>query len=840
MARVLQIDGGYYLATGAGYYADSPPSLALSVLSTNFAEGATIHFRVTASKTWDEDITVAYATSNGTGTAGVDYVAASGSVVIPAGSTTVDLSVLTIDRTGVQSNRTFTLTLSSPTTPSGDAPALTTAAQTVTIEDTDVAIPVPSLVVSVVGSAEEGSPLTFRVSTQDNAPTPTALTFQYEVTDGTAVNGVDYTATSGSGFIATGASSQEFQVQTIARDGYQGVRTVTFSISGANTTVATASVSGVITDTEVGAYPYFDARVAQAEHWFSRSLRSQSELLGLSPNGVDDLVGKLGVPNGVWAYVYGNDGYHTPQDGTRLIMNHSLDTQRQIHFDLPEKISTGTYTFGVEYWFGREFALNPTLADGGLVHKFIQNRANGKSGASIWVEPRCEYTVQTAVYPYTIQRDLRTYSMGANGPTNDVGEWGLLNNTPYRPTGAGAQASESWYDRVEEWCRDIFEFRLDQPGTAFTDWTAAHSTSSYPLGTRDILTATAITRNTVQRIDLTSIQGGDGTRSTRLTFNGQTTDPVSYTANVGGDISAEIKAKLDALSNIDSVAVTRVGTTQAYDVEFQGTQANTDITTLIHWTSATGGAKFDGGDKFCWIQRPGGACVEITTVAYNYWDDLLTLAGTCKATIAGHSVGALNTAHDVWVVSPTSLLIRGASAGTGGTISKHFHMYTWWHMTESSDPVRIVYRVPIVKEYKGEILRTDFELNTSKNSLSVAGWWLEIAPTVDNPTTITTTENGVPVAHGLSTGDFVYIRGINYTTDPEKAVAEGAHQITVTSPTTFTIPFAITQPPVMYPSGTFANRYGRVWKPLIGYFRNVWALRNYTANESDTTFFARP
>lgn len=276
MARLLTFDDGHFLASGAGYYASAPPSLALSVVSTTFAEGATITFRVTASKLWDEDITVAYATSDGTATAGVDYTAASGSVTLPAGSSTVDLSVVTIDRDGVQSSRTFTMTISSPLTTSGDTPLIETAAQTVTIEDTDVALPVPSLVASVIGPAEEGSTLTFRVATQAFAPTPSAITFQYETRDGTAVNGVDYVATAGDGFIPAGAALVEYPVQTLARSGYQGARTVQFVITTANTTIATATVSGSITDTDVptGSHGYFESLVTGPYAWKSLSFRN--------------------------------------------------------------------------------------------------------------------------------------------------------------------------------------------------------------------------------------------------------------------------------------------------------------------------------------------------------------------------------------------------------------------------------------------------------------------------------------------------------------------------------------------------------------------------------------
>lgn len=313
MARLVTFDGGHFLASGAGYYATVPPSLALSVVSTTFAEGATITFRVTASKLWDEDITVAYATSNGTATAGVDYTAASGTVTIPAGTTTVDLSVVTIDRDGVQADRDFTMTISSPLTSGGDVPVISTAAQTVTIDDTDVALPVPSLVASVIGPAEEGSPLTFRVATQGNTPTPSSITFQYETQDLTAINGTDYIATAGDGFIPAGGSAQEFTVNTILRPGYLPARQVRFAITAANTTIATSTATGVITDTESGGtHAYWDTLVADSAFVpaMSRSFRDQGQIDLLSGN----------KPNLEMTYGPASDTYTRAKDAAKIVI----------------------------------------------------------------------------------------------------------------------------------------------------------------------------------------------------------------------------------------------------------------------------------------------------------------------------------------------------------------------------------------------------------------------------------------------------------------------------------------------------------------------------------------
>ncbi len=329
MARLVRINGTHYLASGAGYYDAEPPALALSVVSTDFSEGAEITLRVTASAVWNEDIAVAYATSDGTATAGVDYTAASGTATITAGATTADIQVSTIDRSGVQADRAFTVTLSSPTTPSGSTPTLATAAQTVTIDDTDVEEPIPHIVVSALASADEGEPLTFRIATVDLAPTPAPITFFYATSEaGTAVNGVDYTATAGNGFIATGASFQDVPVQTINRAGFQAGRTVGFVISDANTTIDTATATGLIQDVDVdgSGNALFDAMtdVNEPTRWKSIGFRSQGEINTNSQGGINTEI----------IYAPGTDTHPYAQDAAKITIPAYEDTTTVLTQDL--------------------------------------------------------------------------------------------------------------------------------------------------------------------------------------------------------------------------------------------------------------------------------------------------------------------------------------------------------------------------------------------------------------------------------------------------------------------------------------------------------------------------
>ncbi|RZI89846.1 MAG: hypothetical protein EOO67_11670, partial [Microbacterium sp.] len=77
--------------------------------------GATITFGITLSRPVARAVTVQYATVNGTATAGSDYRAKSGTVTIPAGSTTGTVQVSVISDKVRESNETLRVTLSGAT-----------------------------------------------------------------------------------------------------------------------------------------------------------------------------------------------------------------------------------------------------------------------------------------------------------------------------------------------------------------------------------------------------------------------------------------------------------------------------------------------------------------------------------------------------------------------------------------------------------------------------------------------------------------------------------------------------------------------------------------------------
>ena len=114
-----------------------PPdeSPAVSVSDASATEGDAIEFTVSLSAASGRQVTVEYATSNGTAESGTDYTAASGTLTFAAGETSKTVSVATTDDSADEEDETFTLTLSNPADATlGDATA------TGTIVDNDDAL----------------------------------------------------------------------------------------------------------------------------------------------------------------------------------------------------------------------------------------------------------------------------------------------------------------------------------------------------------------------------------------------------------------------------------------------------------------------------------------------------------------------------------------------------------------------------------------------------------------------------------------------------------------------------------------------------------------------------
>ena len=89
-----------------------PPAISVGDATVQEAEGATLEFSVTLSHPSSRTVTVSYATTDGTATAGSDYMASSGSLTFNAGDTSQTVEVTVLTDSDEEDEETLTVTLS--------------------------------------------------------------------------------------------------------------------------------------------------------------------------------------------------------------------------------------------------------------------------------------------------------------------------------------------------------------------------------------------------------------------------------------------------------------------------------------------------------------------------------------------------------------------------------------------------------------------------------------------------------------------------------------------------------------------------------------------------------
>ena len=105
-------EDGRTFTTALATQIQGPPGLTVADAEVQEAANATLAFAVTLGRAPSGTVTVDYATSDGTATAGSDYTAASGTLTFAAGETEKTVSVPVLDDAHDEGSETLTLTLS--------------------------------------------------------------------------------------------------------------------------------------------------------------------------------------------------------------------------------------------------------------------------------------------------------------------------------------------------------------------------------------------------------------------------------------------------------------------------------------------------------------------------------------------------------------------------------------------------------------------------------------------------------------------------------------------------------------------------------------------------------
>jgi hypothetical protein len=226
---------------------------ALSINDISVLEGASGNtaavFTVSLSEPVEQNVTVSWATSNGMAFAtDADYVAASGTVTMPAGSTSGTITVQVRGDLKYEIDETFHVNLSNP---SGATIADGQGVGTIRNDDA-----VPSIQIGDVAQIEgqDGNVTNFAFQVTLSNPSFLPITVDYATADVTAAAGSDYTAGSGSlsWSASTGAGStpsRTITVPVLLDAALEGTETFHVNLSNpTNATIADGTGLGTIID----------------------------------------------------------------------------------------------------------------------------------------------------------------------------------------------------------------------------------------------------------------------------------------------------------------------------------------------------------------------------------------------------------------------------------------------------------------------------------------------------------------------------------------------------------------------------------------------------------------
>ena len=224
---------------------DGQPSLTVSAgqVTEGDAGATAMPFALALSQASGADVTIAYRTVPVTATPGTDYVATSGTAVIPAGAVAATINVDVLGDTVDEADETFSLVLD---TVVGAQASLTSVPGT--IVDDDVVVPVPEVSAADVTIAEGAAG---NVTLALSVPTTVDVSVDYTLTDVDATAGADYVAASGSVTIPVGSLSASLGVTTLddAIDEFDEALAVVLS-NPVNATLATSTANVRIADND--------------------------------------------------------------------------------------------------------------------------------------------------------------------------------------------------------------------------------------------------------------------------------------------------------------------------------------------------------------------------------------------------------------------------------------------------------------------------------------------------------------------------------------------------------------------------------------------------------------
>ena len=231
---------------GTGTITNDDAQPVISINDVSLSEGnagtKTATFTVSLSNASSQTITVNFATSPGTATAGSDYLSASGTVTFTPGQTSRPVNVTINGDTGSEPNETFFVNLSTPTNAT-----ISNSQGTGTITNDDAQ---PMISINDVSLSEGNAgttTATFTVSLS-NASSQT-ITVNFATSPGTASAGSDYVSASGTVTFTPGQTSRPVDVTINGDTASEPNETFTVNLSTpVNSTIVDSQGTGTITN----------------------------------------------------------------------------------------------------------------------------------------------------------------------------------------------------------------------------------------------------------------------------------------------------------------------------------------------------------------------------------------------------------------------------------------------------------------------------------------------------------------------------------------------------------------------------------------------------------------
>lgn len=231
---------GATIAAGSATGTILDNDLAFAIGNATVGEGGSLVFTVTRQGGTASPGSVNFATANGSAAAGSDYTAMSGTLNFAAGQTSATITVATIDDLVIEPTETMAVNLSGAT---GGA-SISAPTGTGTISDNDSAF------VMSGAAALEGGTLSFTVTRQGS--TAAVASVNFVTSNGSALAGADYAASSGTVSFAPGQTTATINVATVDDSVLEAAEAMTVNLSGATggATIASATGTGTISDND--------------------------------------------------------------------------------------------------------------------------------------------------------------------------------------------------------------------------------------------------------------------------------------------------------------------------------------------------------------------------------------------------------------------------------------------------------------------------------------------------------------------------------------------------------------------------------------------------------------